>query len=239
MGTHRWRPRGTTRPGAVVVGVVGARGGVGSSTFAAVLAQGASQHTATVLVDLVGGAGVDVLLGLERVPGPRWPDVLGAGDLAGADLVASLPRWGRCAVLSGDRRRPGTDRPVEVLDRVAEPAGLVVVDLALADVLAGRAPVSRLDLVAVVVGQDVVSVAGALSVRQALGPVANRAGLAVGPRGGLSVTEVSHAAGLPVLCTLPRDRSLAASAGRGALVPGRRSARAAVPVIGWVLGAAA
>ena len=53
-----------------VLAVVGGSGGVGASTFAAALATAAAPAT---LIDLdpVSG-GIDVLLGIEDVPGARW-----------------------------------------------------------------------------------------------------------------------------------------------------------------------
>jgi hypothetical protein len=66
-----------------VVGVVGGSGGVGASTFAAVLALGAARATRgpAVLIDLdpIGG-GIDVLLGVQSIPGLRWSGVSGAGS---------------------------------------------------------------------------------------------------------------------------------------------------------------
>ncbi len=117
---------------ATVVGVVGARGGVGASTVAAALAlrvhrhgwhaerrrprrRGTGRAGATadvprvVLVDLdPAGGGLDVHLGIEDVPGVRWPDLAGArGDVSGPELTDLLPDWAGVTVLSGDRWRPG------------------------------------------------------------------------------------------------------------------------------------
>lgn len=224
---------------AVVVGVVGARGGVGASTFGALLAARLARRTATALVDLAGGAGLDVLLGLENRPGPRWPDLVGAGELPGEQVLDVLPRWGPCAVLSSDRHRPGATDPASVEDLVATLApatGALVLDLDRGDVLAGRAPVGWCDLVALVVGRDLASVGGALALRAALGPVAARTGLAVrSAPGSLSVTEVTQAVGLPLLCRAPHERGLGAAAERGALPVRGRAARAAGQVAATVL----
>ena len=82
------------------IAVLGCCGGVGASTFAAVLAWVAGG----VLVDLdpVAG-GVDVLLGIEQVPGARWSGLrLGGGHLDPELLATGLPRWRGVRVLAAD-----------------------------------------------------------------------------------------------------------------------------------------
>lgn len=232
------QPVGSLR-GAVVVGVVGARGGAGATTVAALLAGALARRTATVLVDLAGGAGLDVTLGMEAVPGPRWPDLAGAGDVAGDQLLAALPRWGRVAVVSTDRARPGLPPPDDVLDRLSEAAGAVLLDLPSCDVLAGRAPVGRADLVVVVAGRDVTSVGGAVALRTALGPAAARTGTMASDarRGTLGLAELEQATGLPLLGRVPYDRTLAQSAARGVLHARRATARIPADLAATVLGA--
>ncbi|MBU4215327.1 MAG: pilus assembly protein FlpE [Actinobacteria bacterium] len=225
----------------MVVGVLGTRGGVGASTFAALLAGRLARRTATALVDLGNGGGLEVLLGLEDRPGPRWPDLAGAGELPGEQVLDVLPRWGTCAVLSSDRRRAVAPDPAAVEDLVAAlgPAtGALVLDLDRTDVLAGRAPVGLCDLLVLVLGRDLGSVGGALAIRPTLGPALARTGLAVrGPApGGLSVAEVARAVDLPVLCRTPYERGLAADAERGGLGMRGRTARAAAQVAATVLG---
>ncbi|MCL2091706.1 MAG: pilus assembly protein FlpE [Micrococcales bacterium] len=233
-----WSGRLVGPLGGTVVGLVGARGGAGATTLAALLAAALAQHTATVLVDLVGGAGLDVTLGLEAVPGPRWPDLTGAGDVAGDQLLAALPRWGRVALVSTDRARPGLPPPDDVLDRLGEAAGTVLLDLPPCDVLARRAPVGRCDLVVVVAGRDITSVGGAVALRTALGPAAARTGLMASDarRGTLSLAELEQAAGLPLLGRVPYDRSLVQSAERGLLRARRATARIPATLARTVLG---
>lgn len=117
------------------MGVIGGSGGVGSSTFAAVLAWAARG----TLVDLdPWGGGIDVLLGIESVPGARWSGVrVGGGRLEPALLSAGLPRWAGVPVLAADRSPP-SDGLNEVLAAVAE-LGCVVLDLP-------RAPSAERDL---------------------------------------------------------------------------------------------
>ncbi len=222
--------------GGVVIGVVGARGGAGASTLAALVAARASRRTATVLVDLdAPGGGIDVLVGLEQDAGARWPDLAHArGDVDGRDVVALLPRWGRVAVLSCDRSRPGpvdAATAADVVGAVAAASGCVVVDLGRATVPAAGPVLGRCDRVALVAGRDLRSVAGALALRGAFGDVA--VGLVVrGPApGGLGCGELAEAVGVPLLWAGRADRGLPRAAEQG-LVPSRGPAgRAATAVL--------
>ncbi len=238
---YRWSGQPAGSLGGTVVGVLGARGGVGATTLAALLAAALARRTATVLVDLVGGAGLDVVLGMEGLPGPRWPDLSGAGDVAGDQLLAALPRWGRVAVVSTDRARPGLPPPDDVLDRLREAAGTVLMDLPPSEVVARRAPVSRCDLLVVVAGRDVTSVGGAVALRTALGTAVARTGLMASDarRGTLSLAELEQSTGLPLLGRVPHDRSLARAAERGILRARRATTRIPTTLAGTVLGAGA
>ena len=111
---------------SVVVGVVGGSGGVGASTFAAALAAAARN---AVLIDADPlSAGIDVVVGLESVPGARWSGVhVNGGYLDPALLDRGLPRWGGVRVLAADVA-PSASDVVQVIDAAAE-LGTVVVDL--------------------------------------------------------------------------------------------------------------
>lgn len=82
-------PRSTARR----IGVVGARGGIGASVLAALLARTyAARGWRSSLLDL--DCGLDRLLGLEAEPGPRWADlVTEAAPFLGEPLFAALPSW--------------------------------------------------------------------------------------------------------------------------------------------------
>jgi hypothetical protein len=128
-----------------VVGVVGARGGVGATTLAAALAsalaaapgpwraggpprraamrpeapgRAGDDRPGVALVDLDGAAaGLDVHLGVEDAGGLRWADLSDArGEVPGVELAALLPTWSGAVVLSGDRWRPGPAPPDIVAD---------------------------------------------------------------------------------------------------------------------------
>src|SRR5579862_4108186 len=114
----------TSRIVGPVIGVVGGRGGVGASLFTAVLsAVGARRgHSGrSVLVDLEAVAGgIDVLLGVEGVPGPRWSGLrLAGGYLQPSLLAGGLPRWGPVSVLAADLL-PSAENVEQLLPAAAE-----------------------------------------------------------------------------------------------------------------------
>ncbi len=229
---------------ATVVGVVGAAGGVGASTLAALVARRLSRTTATALVDLdPAAAGIEVTVGLEEVDGARWPDLRAAGgDVRGSDVLALLPRWGSCAVLSADRTRPDAVDAgvrVDVLHALASTVGAVVLDLGRASVVEGDAPLPACDAVVVVARPDLRSVAGLVAMRPRLDAAGALRGLVLqGPApGGLGALDVADATGLDVWHVAGRDRALAARAERAGLTgrgPASRTADAVVRRLGAV-----
>ncbi len=168
-----------------------------------------------VLVDLATGAGLDVLLGLEHEPGPRWPD-LAHGMGAGAALV-ELPEWAGVRVLARDRLLPGPPAAVraEVVTDLARTGSFVVLDVGTCGedgaAPAGADPVlAAADTVLVVAPRDVRSAAGVLRWRDRLAGVHGDVRLVVrGPApGGLGVLELAHVADLPVAAAGRADRRL-------------------------------
>lgn len=214
--------RGTGR--AVVV--VGAAGGVGASTLAALLAaRWAADGRPVALVDLDAQAGgIEVLLGIEGHDGARWPDLAGMrGPVGAAELHGLLPRWGAVEVLGADRRTAALDpAAVEAVWTGLLGSGrTVVADLparALGrDGLAGITPlVGRpgTGSVVVVTGQDVLGVATAAVACAGLPPgprlvLRRRSGARVAP------AQVASTLGLPLLGLLPSDRRVAGAVDRG------------------------
>lgn len=231
--------------GAGVVGVVGARGGAGATVTAAALAAELARRGTAVLVETGPGPSVDTVLGLEAHPGLRWPDLTGAiGSVDAALLAGNLMRWRGCAVLPTDDARPGPPPAAvvpDVLTALAVAHASVVLDLHRADVLAaarvgagpdagdpvagedgevggcGDALVAACRTVLVVVPRDVLGVAGARLLRDALVAPGRRVGLVTrGPApGGLGAVDVARAVDLPVVASLPRVRELGGALDRG------------------------
>ncbi len=223
--------------GLGTVGVLGARGGAGASVTAALLARAAARRGPTALVDLGPPPALAVLLGTERSPGLRWPDLAGArGHVDPDHLARSLPRWARCTVLSADPERSATPPPGvegDVLTALGAAHPTVVIDLGRlvprgAGQGTGTVP-GGCDVLLLVVPRDVPAVAAARVVRSDLLALGPPVGIVVrGPApGGLGTAEVAQAVGLPLLGALPASRSLASALDRGlGPQPGRRGSRA-------------
>ncbi|TMZ32745.1 hypothetical protein EMG21_34530, partial [Klebsiella pneumoniae] len=118
---------------ARVVGVVGARGGAGATSLAAVLARAcAKESLAVALVDLDGaGPGLDLTLGIEHEGGLRWADLDGAeGTVPDRALEEALPSWCGVHVLSADwRGGPAGSLALGAVDALAVGHDVVVLDL--------------------------------------------------------------------------------------------------------------
>jgi secretion/DNA translocation related CpaE-like protein len=213
---------GTAR--GTVVGVLGGSGGVGASSFAAVLAAVADR---SVLIDLdVSGGGVDVLLGIERVPGARWSGLrVAGGHLDPESLVGGLPRWGGCSVLAADVAVLEAEAVLQVVE-VASSAAPVVLDLPRAGCAERAAALLRCDLVVAVARADVGGLVAAHAVVSALPELP--VGVVV-RRGDVSGAEAARLVGAPLLGELPPVSST-----RFVLDPARLP-RAAERVAGGVL----
>jgi hypothetical protein len=190
-------PRGEVVGVGIAVGVVGGSGGVGASTFAAVLAWAARG----TLVDLdQWGGGIDVLLGIETVPGARWSGVrVGGGRLDPALLSAGLPRWAGVPVLAADRSPP-VDGLGEVLAAVSE-FGCAVLDLPRAPSPARDVALQACGLVVVVAGAGVRELTAARAVISAL-PDVNVG--AVVRRGEVPMGDAVPLVGAALLGVVPR-----------------------------------
>jgi hypothetical protein len=186
-------------PGAVL-GVVGGCGGIGASRFAAVLAAtAASVFGRSLLIDLDSAAGgIDVLIGLESTPGPRWSSLrVDGGFLDPNLLLAGLPPWGRVAVLACDQPVLAADVVAQVLD-AARLAGPVVLDLPRYRTAARDAALARCSFVGLVTAADVAALTAARRVLEDLvgAPVAL---IVRGPRR----TSAGQLIGAPVAGRLP------------------------------------
>jgi hypothetical protein len=115
-----------------VIGVVGASGGLGTSTLAVALAVRAAEQAGLVgCVDAdFEGGGLDVTACLEHLPGLRWPDLDRArGELDGPALLRSLPQERSVAVLAARGPSPGVGVVDAAIVALAHACGIVVLDL--------------------------------------------------------------------------------------------------------------
>lgn len=230
------------RGGGVVVAVVGVGGGAGASTLAAALALRASEiryRAHTVLVDgAPQGGGLDVLLGMEKVAGLRWPDlVIRSGRIAAAALHHGLPTVGGLSVLSCGRWVPGPGDQQADLERYALGAAAVQAvveasrgagDAVVCDVSSERGEhaqqmIEAADLVLVVVPARLRAVLAAEMVVAWVGQYnPNQMVVARGPApGNLATGEIAEALGVPLLTGLRWQAGLSARVERGGLRIGR------------------
>jgi MinD-like ATPase involved in chromosome partitioning or flagellar assembly len=182
----------------LVLGVVGGSGGVGASSFAAVLAAVAGE---SLLVDLdVAGGGLDVVLGIEGEAGARWSGLhLAGGRLDPEELRAGLPRWGSCAVLAADTAELDPEAVLQVVE-VAGPDGPVVIDLPRRSCAERAAALLRCDLVVIVARGDVSGLVGAHAVVAALPELP--VGVVV-RRGDVPAAQAARLVEVPLLGELP------------------------------------
>ncbi len=204
------------------IGVVGVGGGAGASVTAALLARAVTAGgRSTGLVDLCGG--LDVMLGIEDHPGPRWADLTAeAGPFPADTLVAHLPRWAGVHVLASDARgTPASAAVSGVLASARRACRVVVVDLPRT---AAPTLLRQCDVVVVVSGTDAVGAAGLAALVRRLAPLGLRTVLAARRSPGAAIADPAELArwcGLPLLTTLPRSPTLRGDVARG-LGPGER-----------------
>ena len=228
---------GPSRQGAVVC-VLGACGGAGASTVAAVMATSAqSQGRRVLLIDTdATGGGLDLLLGAEQVPGARWADLADArGRLSVTTLDEALPHVDGVAVLSFGRQYAGflnSEALTCVLDAAVRGYDLVVVDLVRGIDAVTTSCLSSATGAYLVIPNSVRAVAAAAALLPALdfgGPLTLI--MRKSPRG-LGIGEMERALGQGFGTSLVVDATIAAGAEQGE-IPGPRTpfARACIEAL--------
>lgn len=204
---------------ATVVGVVGARGGVGASSLAAALARACvNEQLAVALVDLDrGGPGLDLTLGIEHDGGLRWADLDGSdGTLPHRALEEALPSWHGVHVLSADwRRGPAQSLALGAVDALAAGHDVVVLDLPRAQTHWAM----HCAVVLVVATCDVVTGEAVRAACARWEGVETRLVVRGPAPGGLTPGEIADAAGLPLAVAMRPERGLSAGVERG-VAPG-------------------
>lgn len=213
---------GRAGPPGHVLAVIGGRGGAGASVFASAVAVAAARggHSA-MLVDcdpLAGG--LDLLLGVEKQEGVRWPEIgVRSGRVASAALRAALPTCAGVKLLSGARKgfAPEPEAVTAVVSASRRGGDVVVCDLPRDMSATVQAALKLADLTVLVVPAEVHACASAARVAERLGDLgANAQVLVRGPApGGLRPEEVADAVELPLLSWMPYQRGLAVSLERG------------------------
>ena len=209
----------------LVLGVVGGRGGAGASVLAATLALAADRDPGGALLvdcDPLGG-GLDLLLGMEKTPGPRWPEVRLSGRVSVPALAAALPqrrhRGGSLPVLAcgRDGQGPAPEALSAVVAAGRRAGRTVVCDLPRTLGEAAAEAVTVADLVVVVVPVEFRACMAAKQVLRPLSELTARLGVvACGrSRAGVSAGQTAGLLGPPLLASMPPERGLAAVIERG------------------------
>lgn len=128
---------GAPEPGGEVLGLIGGSGGVGATTAAIWLAQGAAgEGISTLLIDGdPWGGGIELAITTEDVPGLRWPDFFETrGSLDPTQFRDSLPVSGGFAYLSWPGKREAVTTAdasavAAVLDAARRSFELILVDV--------------------------------------------------------------------------------------------------------------
>jgi secretion/DNA translocation related CpaE-like protein len=212
-----------------VLALIGASGGVGTTSLAVAIAvTNARRRRRTLLVDAdPTGGGLDTVFGGRDVPGARWDDLAGWRDAPAArSLARSLPYSGALALLSCGQDR-GDDVSAEipapamraVLDVARRQFDLVVVDLPRRAEPAGDEALAVADLTVLLARNDQVGAAAAA--RAATTVTARASDVRVVVRaisaGGFAADDLATELGLPLLCTLRTQPSLSRSMAGGEL----------------------
>lgn len=225
--------------GGPVISVVPGRGGAGASTLSVLLARAFGGESLLVDADALGG-GLDVRLDAESLPGPRWSDLEDTrGRLSPGPLLQALPRVDGVSVLSAasiDPRPISVESLLSVVDAGARGAPLTVIDCA--RTLDGIMPAAcaRSDLVIVCVPADLYGVVASRSIVSMIRRVSSRVvGVLRADRtSDLRAEDIGDAMGIPLLPSLPTDRSLVRGESPLAisLSPHRRTLDAALAQVG-------
>lgn len=211
-----------TDGGGIVIGVLGASGGVGASTLATACAvRAADAGREVTLVDgHPWGGGLDVLAGMDLQPGLRWADLRGIrGDVDAHRLVGELPvdRHGlRC--LSWGSHLPGDDPPgpEPVLSAVRAASQVIVVDLPrpAAPPAVHQEWWSACDEVLLIVDATVTGIGAATVLAEHVSPT----WLVLRSPSSLPDEVIAATLGVPVLVRLGEDRSVRVCLESGAAV---------------------
>ncbi|HUS22865.1 MAG TPA: septum site-determining protein Ssd [Aeromicrobium sp.] len=229
---------------ACVVAVVGGVGGVGASCLAATLALEAGRRGLRVLLvdgDPLGG-GLDVLLGIEKVEGVRWPKAgAQSGAVTSRSLTEALPQTGNVWVLTAGRPNTAGDltSAVGLLSAARRGFDVVVCDVDRHVDSLGSELLAHALLTVVVVPEDVRSLAAATSVIQRVSSHASSLAVVTAHRRpGLARDTIEATLGLPVIAQVRLDRRLQEALDHGVGPGGSSALRRAVRPLLDIVGAA-
>lgn len=227
--------RAPKQSGGRVLAVLGGHGGAGATTLAAATGLAAAQLDSRRRVLLIGpdetGAGIDLMLGIEDVDGPRTADLSAVGGRLSHDaLHEALPHVDRrLSVLAAEPRtgRSGghAESVVAAVDAGRAGGDVVVVDVPRTQPALRRELLHRADLIVLLSRALLPAIAATRAAHRDIGESRGQAELVLrGPApSGVPVDEMAWAAGLPLLGYYRSDPSLPSRMESGALRPSPRS----------------
>ncbi|MFD9957933.1 septum site-determining protein Ssd [Amycolatopsis sp. NPDC058986] len=208
-----------------LIGVIGGSGGAGASVLAGAIALAADEDPGGALLidcDPLGG-GVDLLLGLEKTEGRRWPEVQLTGRVSLPALLGDLPQHrhdgGGLPVLSCGRDGPGpsAEALAAVLAAGRRAGRTVVCDLPRGFGEEEAVVVADADLVVLAVPVEARACMAAKQVMRRLTAYTDRIGIVACGRSPVGFTPQETAAllGPPLLAFMPPERGLAVAVENG------------------------
>lgn len=212
-------------PASSVVALVGGSGGLGTSSVTVALSVvAASGGRRVAVVELAeAGGGLDLLLGVESMPGLRWHELANAtGELGGlADQLVSVDGVSLLAMSRGSRTEPTAAAVSAVLRSLRRTEDLIVVDAGDGRRLPWLTDAQPVLLAAA----DVRGVAAARMVAEQHDLVRAQLVVRTGPGSTLPSEAVADALGLPLLGTIRHDPAVPRLAGAGAGIASRPARR--------------
>jgi secretion/DNA translocation related CpaE-like protein len=209
---------------ARVIGCVPSVGGAGASTLAIALAQSAAAEAQVTLIDADScGAGLDLLMGIETLPGRRWPQLVESrGVIAAEALQSALPIAGRVAVVScgqGPSVELSPDAMSSVLDASQRGSPTVIVDLPRRLCAAAKVAAAECDVIFMVVPLRVRAVVAASVQLQMLQQLCSDVRLVIREPApaDLTATQVARKLGLAVAGVIGTDKRVSVMTDRGQL----------------------
>ena len=227
---------------ACIIGVIGACGGAGASTFSASLAHvAAAQGVRTLLIDADRfGGGLDLVLGAEHVAGIRWPDINPtAGHFTGTALRESLPVCGDFAFLSWGRQLSEAHNPETISAIIAAARrnnDLVVIDLDRSFI--DDSFLAHCVLTLVIVPEEIRALAAAAVVLRKVSEQTTAAVITRNRNGSVANSTVESLLETPVIANLKNQKAIATAIDHGEgpwrSTPTRKAARAVLQTVGLV-----
>jgi secretion/DNA translocation related CpaE-like protein len=197
---------------SLVIGVLGASGGVGTSLLASCLAGQFAVSNQVVLVETNScSGGLDVLWGIEEQSGSRWPELItSAGKILAADVIKSLPSVGQVSILSSDSQN--AELPKNLTSQIQDLTNstqVIVIDLPSCESSDFRKLLELCSEIIITVGSTIRSTNAVNQLLQKF-PELTSAKIVIRtlPGTGLESLSIAKTLGLPLIGQIPTDHKI-------------------------------